>query len=156
MHGLTPDRARRAPKSAARSPVSCLSDTDDRPPEKWDVCRSRPGGRLVAFLWGTPKVFGASRNWSFRDLGLQLPRQVHGRARVVGQQLIARLPSSLDLLGRGRVYGVEYRDALATRTNLVHAPRRGASDDHRGSARHWDARERSEPVSDNQKKEKIT
>jgi hypothetical protein len=33
-----------------------------------------PGGRLVGFLWGTPKVFGASRNWSFRDLGLQLPR----------------------------------------------------------------------------------
>jgi glucose dehydrogenase len=28
------DRARRAPKSAARNPVSCLSDTDSRPPEK--------------------------------------------------------------------------------------------------------------------------
>jgi hypothetical protein len=37
------------------------------PPYPWDVCGGAPGGGLVGFLWGTPKVDGGSRSWPFRD-----------------------------------------------------------------------------------------
>src|SRR5260370_42636034 len=37
----------------------------------WDGCGGGPGGGLVGFLWGTPKVSGGSYSW-WRRLGLVL------------------------------------------------------------------------------------
>jgi hypothetical protein len=40
----------------------------------WDTCGGGPGRGLVGILWGSREVFGGSRSWSFRVLGLQLSR----------------------------------------------------------------------------------
>ena len=74
----------------------------------------------MGFLWGTPKVFGGSHSWSFRDLGLQLPR-AGSRLSPRGWPAVDRRAPILAWSPRVRAgLCVENRDTVAVRGQVAY------------------------------------